>query len=328
MKQKVLITGASGFIGLHLIEAALAMGLDVDAGVRKTSRIDHLSKYPVGFVYLDFTDKDHLLEALEAGQYQYIIHAAGVTRAGSQSAYNTVNADYTDCLAKAVQEMKHPVKKLIYISSLAAVGPLQQPDDLISEQTPPAPVTMYGKSKLLAEEQLSHYDLPWVILRPTAVYGPGDKDIFILMKAISRGIEPYIGKAPQQLSFIFVKDLAVAAVNTLFSEHYGQAYIISDGQVYDRYDLANITKHWLDKRTLRVHVPTALMKTIAASMERAYGWFHKIPVINREKLNELQAINWGCNISKARLELGFEPSYNLRNGLPVTLDWYRQHQWL
>ncbi|MGI8637956.1 MAG: NAD-dependent epimerase/dehydratase family protein [Segetibacter sp.] len=328
MKQKVLITGASGFVGFHLVEAALAKNLDVYAAIRKSSDIRHLSSHKINYTYLDFNSVEGLAKELEEKQYDFIIHAAGTTKAISQDEYNKVNSLYTINLAKAAAKSGVPLKKMVFISSLAAIGPLHQIVDLITENTPPRPVSSYGKSKLLAEEQLEILQLPLIILRPTAVYGSRDKDIFIILKTFNKGFEPYIGKIDQQLSFIYVKDLAAASITSLFtSDKTNGAYNITDGNCYGRYEMANIAKKVLNKKTLKVHLPLSVVKGFTILLEKSYGWFGKTPAVNLEKLNELTAANWCCSIEKAKHHLQFKPAYNLQDGLKETLEWYKQNQW-
>jgi nucleoside-diphosphate-sugar epimerase len=328
MKQKVLITGASGFVGFHLIEAALEKGLDVYAAVRKSSDIKHLSSYNIKYIYLDFTNLDSLEKVLKEINYNFIIHAAGTTKAKNQEEYNLINTSYTINLAKAAAKSGTALQKILFVSSLAALGPLNKTDQLITENTLPAPVTAYGKSKLLAEEQLNRIDLPLIVLRPTAVYGSRDKDIFIILKTFSRGLEPYIGKKQQQLSFVYVKDLALAAVNALFTTATANGtYNITDGNCYNRYDMANITKNVLSKKTVKFHLPLPIVKGLALLLETTYGMFGKTPALNLEKLNELTALNWCCNIEKARKNLNYSPAYDLQQGLKEALDWYKKNQW-
>ncbi|MCW3106078.1 MAG: UDP-glucose 4-epimerase [Segetibacter sp.] len=329
MKQKVLITGASGFVGFHLIEAALAKGLDVYAAIRKSSDIKHLASYNINYTYPDFTSVESLEKELKEKQYNFIIHAAGTTKAKNQEEYNRVNASYTINLAKAAANIGNGLQKMVFISSLAALGPLKQTKELITENTTPGPVTAYGKSKLLAEEQLKEIKLPLIVLRPTAVYGSRDKDIFIILKTFNKGFEPYIGSKAQQLSFVYVKDLASASVNSLFtSDEANGTYNITDGNCYDRYEMANITKNVLNKKTFKFHLPLRVVKGLAIILEKTYGFLDKTPALNLEKLNELTAVNWCCNIDKAKSRLDFKPAYNLKQGLKEALEWYKLNQWL
>ena len=331
MKEKVLITGASGFVGFHLIEAALAKGLDVYAAVRKGSDIKHLKEYDIRFCELDYTNSSLLAEQLAAAGFTYIIHAAGATRAATQQTYDTINADYAFNLASAaVTGLGTVLKKFVFVSSLAAVGPLESRLRLITEDTVPAPVTAYGRSKLLAEQKLKTLpSLPLVVLRPTAVYGPRERDIFIMLRSIHRGMEPYIGRvADQKLSFVYVKDLAAVVINSLFFSVSQMTFNISDGGNYDQYELANVSKQILNKKTIRFHLPYNVVKGMAFALEKWSAWRGKTPVLNREKLHELTAINWQCSIEKAKMHLHFRPQYPLEQGLRETLQWYRSNKWL
>jgi len=331
MKEKVLITGASGFIGFHLIEAALGRGLDVYAAVRPGSDVRHLKEYDIRFCELDYTNEQQLAEQLAATGFKYIIHAAGTTRAGSQKMYDTVNAAYAFNLASAaVKGLGDRLQKFVFMSSLAAVGPLSTSRlQLITEDTAPAPVTAYGRSKLLAEQQLKALtSLSLVVLRPTAVYGPRERDIFIMLRSIHRGLEPYIGRIGQQLSFVYVKDLVAVTINSLFSNVSHKTFNISDGRGYDQYELANLTKQILNKKTVRLHLPHTMVKGMAFALEKWSGWWGKTPVLNREKLHELTAINWQCSIENATTQLGYRPQYPLEQGLRETLQWYRLNKWL
>jgi nucleoside-diphosphate-sugar epimerase len=328
MRERVLITGASGFLGFHIIEAAQKMGLEVYAAVRKSSDVKHLASFNIQYTYPDFSSISGLKKELEEKQYHYIIHAAAVTKAGSEDEYNKVNADYTYHLGKAAEMAAINLKKFVFVSSLAAIGPLQQLNGMITENTKPQPVTYYGKSKLLAEEKLLTLNLPLTIIRPTAIYGPREKDILILFKTIAKGWEPYIGKLPQQLSFVYVKDVADIIVNALFSKHRHTAYNISDGGMYNRYEMADYAKGLLDKKTTRVYLPGRMARMLAFTLEKTYALVHKVPAFNRDKLYELTAMNWNCSIEKAKMELGFAPRYNLVFGLMETLEWYKKNKWI
>lgn len=326
MKQRVLITGASGFVGYHLIEEALKNDLEVYAAVRKSSQIDHLKNLDIKFTYPDYRNELALQQEIELNKYDYIIHAAGVTSARNANEYNVINAGYTRNLAKAAEAAG--VKKFVLISSLAAVGPLKTLNGIITEETPPKPVTAYGKSKLLAEKQVkATAALDYTILRPTAVYGPRDKDIFIALKQFAKGFEPHIGKFEQKLSFIYVKDLAKASVRALYKGS-RKTYNIADGNFYDRYELAQSTKNVLGIKTIKVHLPVNFVKLIAGLAEIIGYLRHKAPALNREKLNELAAVNWFCSIDQAKYDLGFYPEYDLKAGIKASITWYKANQWL
>ncbi|UEG51771.1 NAD-dependent epimerase/dehydratase family protein [Mucilaginibacter daejeonensis] len=327
MKQRVLITGASGFVGFHLIEAALKAGYEVYAAVRKSSKVNHLKDLDIQYAYTNFNSVEALQEEIEQNKYDHIIHAAGVTKANSASEYDAVNTTYTVNLAKAAVASKR-IQKFVFVSSLAAVGPLPSIEGCLNEESTQAPVTAYGQSKKRAEEALKNIEgLNYVILRPTAVYGPRDKDILIVLKQFANRFEPYIAKMDQHLSFIYVKDLAQACVLGL-SHGQREAYLLSDGKRYDRYEMANITKRLLNISTFRIHLPLPVVKVIAQMAESVSRVTKKASALNVEKLNELTAANWICSIDKARQELEFSPKYDLEKGLEETLTWYKANKWL
>jgi UDP-glucose 4-epimerase len=328
MKEKVLITGASGFVGYHLIIEALKNDLEVFAAVRKNSKIDHLKDLNIQYVNLDYTDVSALKEELKAQQYHYIIHAAGITRARSVAEYNQVNANYTANLAQAAAELGSTLKKFVLISSLAAIGPLKTLDGIITEASPSNPITAYGQSKLLAEQKLRAIkNLNYTILRPTAVYGPRDTGIFIFFKQISNRIEPYIGRAQQKLSFIYVADLAMASIKALNAGDM-KTYNLSDGNYYDRYQLGLLTSHILNVKTLKFHLWVNFVKLIAGISEKVSSLRNTAPILNIEKLNELTAVNWSCSIDPVKQDLEFYPQYSLEGGLQETLKWYQDNKWL
>ncbi|WP_299825655.1 NAD-dependent epimerase/dehydratase family protein [uncultured Pontibacter sp.] len=330
MRERVLITGASGFVGYHLVEAATQAGMEVYAAIRPSSEVGHLAPFNIKYTTLDFKDTSALVKELEDKQYHYIIHAAGITKAKTAQEYNKVNATFTQNLASAATKASIPLKKFVFISSLAALGPVSYTDTMgINEQSKAQPVTAYGKSKLLAEQHLSEFEsLPLTILRPTAVYGPREKDIFIILKTLNLGVEPYISRKPQWLSFVYVKDLAKAVMLALGASINHASYNVSDGNTYDRYALASITKRVLGKKTVKFHIPVGMMNVMASLLEAAYAASDKTPALNKEKLNELTAENWNCSIAKIRKDLGFVPEYDLEHGLELTLKWYKENNWL
>ncbi|GAA4201770.1 NAD(P)-dependent oxidoreductase [Pedobacter jeongneungensis] len=329
MKKRVLITGATGFVGYHLIKSALANGMEVYANVRNSAAAEHLKAFQINYVDLDFESIYLLKENIEANKYDYIVHAAAVTKAKSLTDYNKINATYTRNLAVASSKSAHAIEKFIFISSLAALGPLKQKNEKLTEKSASKPVTQYGISKALAETYLAQVpDLPLIIFRPTAVYGPREKDIFILIKTIKAGLELYIGKQEQELSFVYATDLADVIIKALTSDVVGKAYNISDGAVYRRSSLADYVSKALGKKTVTVNVPVPLIKGLAWGMERLYGVFNKIPALNVDKIKELTALNWGCDIKNIQKDFGFVPQFGLEQGINETISWYRKNNWL
>ncbi len=233
--KKVLITGASGFIGSFLVEEALKRNYEVYAGVRKSSSRKYLLNSAIRFFEMDFSQKDILKKEIEnAPRFDYIIHAAGVVKSCNKKDFITINYHYTKELIEILKNTDKVPDKFIFISSLAVFGPgnenTLQP---IKPTDNPHPVTMYGKSKLLAEQFiLSLTSFPYIILRPTGVYGPREKDYFIVYKSFKQGIESYIGRKEQYLTFLYVTDLSKLVFDALKSKIAGKAYFVTDLKQY------------------------------------------------------------------------------------------------
>lgn len=326
MQKKILITGANGFVGYHLLKASIEAGLETYAGVRQGSDISHLDGMRLHYAYLDYADLESLMKDFAHQQYDYIIHAAGATKAADDEAYKKVNAEFTTNIAVAAESICP--KKFLFISSLAALGPIQYGNNnVLMHDSEPNPVTGYGRSKLLTENYVKALSgLNWNIVRPTAVYGPREKDLLILIKTIKKGFEIYLGKNRQILSFIHVRDLADATLRVCFSDHVHKTYNISDGKTYDTEKLFNIIKKELNRKTVKITIPIGVLRLAADVTERFNKG--KISILNRDKISELVAENWNCSIKKAQDELSFTPRYDLKKGMKDTIRWYKINQWI
>ncbi|MEM1319349.1 MAG: NAD(P)-dependent oxidoreductase [Bacteroidota bacterium] len=327
--KKVLITGSSGFVGSFLVEECLERGLEVYAGVRASSSRQFLQDDRIHFFEMNFEDLPHLRQQCKAIDFDYVIHCAGLTKAESEEGYMKVNCTYTQNLIECLGEGRG-LEKFVFISSLAAYGPAdQQEEDLVREALPPRPITAYGRSKLAAEQYIKGLqDFPYLIFRPTAVYGPREKELLAFYKIINRGIEPYIGFNQQQLTFIYVRDLVRIIADSLKASVTQAAYFVSDGQSYPAQYLGQLTRESLSKRTFKIHVPLALVRGFAVITEQLGRISGKYPLFNLEKVKELESLNWKCDIRPLQEDLGFQPRYLLDAGIPETMAWYKKHNWL
>lgn len=184
--EKILITGASGFVGSFLVEEALDRGLEVYAGIRKTSSKEFLTDRRINFFIMDFSDETALEEQLEATKFDYVIHCAGVTKADSKQGFFKYNFELTKTFVETLQVVQPNLKKFIYISSLASYGPADNhPGEMVLESDTPHPIDTYGESKLATEQWLQALpEFPYIIFRPTAIYGPREQEIFIFLKLL------------------------------------------------------------------------------------------------------------------------------------------------
>lgn len=336
-KKKVLITGASGFIGGFLVKAALNRGYEVWAGVRPTSSRANLQDERIRFVCLQLNDLEILSSQLsshkeEHGVWDYVIHNAGLTKTFNKDNFWRVNAEYTHNLIKALQLSEALPKKFLLMSSLSTFG---GGNDRTFEPIRPKdiqqPATAYGKSKLEAENYVrSQTYFPYIILRPTGVYGPGDRDYFMEIKSIRSGFDFAVGSSPQQLTFIYVKDLAEVAFMALESaKAINREYLVADGDVYSDEDFAHIIQEILGKKHLfRARIPAPLVYIACVCSEWIGKLLRKGMTLNTDKYHILKQRNWICDGSLLREELGFQPAYTLREGLKEAIAWYRENKWI
>lgn len=335
--KRILITGASGFIGKHLVAEALSRGYEVCAGIRASSSKDGLKGERITFMDLIYGNPEEMARQLDFymdnfGAFDYVIHNAGLTKALDKQDFYRVNALYTDNLLKAFALSGNKPGKFLLMSSLSTFGAGDEknftPVNLTDSQDPQ---TEYGKSKLLAENYVrSQNALPYLILRPTGVYGPGDKDYLMEVKSIRRGFHFSIGSTPQRITFIYVKDLAAAAFMALENKNLlNREYFVADGDVHTGDEFAAILKKLLDKRfLLHMRVP-GWMAYIACLCIEGLGKLARKPVtLNTDKYKILKQRNWICDTAPLRDETGFTSSRNLQKGLEESIAWYKEKGWL
>lgn len=332
MQKNLLITGASGFIGSYLVETALQKGYHTVAAIRPTSNKQYIKDPAVDFLELDFSTDQSLDHAIREfvnkyGKIDYLIHNAGLTRANKNEEYDQVNFDNTVRLVHALQRNQQVPEKFVLISSLAAYGPAKNAA-AVKAGDAKEPLTAYGRSKLKAEQFLySLKDFPFVIINPTAVYGPKDKDVFFLINSIQKGFEVYIGNSAQLLSFVHAADLTEAIFIAMESTVVAQNFLVSDLQVYTSKAFNQQIKTILQKKTLALVLPVALVRTVAVFAEMLGAITGKVPILNRERLKEFEAPNWAVDATEIAA-LGYQPKYQLAAGLENAIRWYKEQGWL
>ena len=209
-KTVALVTGASGFVGSHLAETLAAQKTKVKMLVRKTSRIPFSPTPEMEFCYRDVTDPNSVRTAMKGVTLVY--HVAGLRRGADYSAYERVNAEGTRNVCQAAAE-GGTVKRLVYVSSLSAAGPSALGEE-IDETAPCHPISFYGMTKrqgeVIALGFQDKFDV--VVLRPAAVYGPRETDIFEYFKMVRSGLVVNGGDGKQPVSFIYVADVVEATL--------------------------------------------------------------------------------------------------------------------
>lgn len=334
--KKIIITGASGFIGGFLVEKALALGYQTWAGIRQSSSREYLQDSDILFLELDFANKERLTEQLRGfkqlfGDIDYIIHNAGVTKCLDAADFDRINFRYTANFVDALKDAGCIPEKFVLMSSLSAFGvgdetgytPMRLTDT-------PHPNTAYGASKLKAEEYLRNTpDFPHVILRPTGVYGPREKDYYLMLKTVKSGLDVGAGFKPQHLTFIYVKDLVDAAFRALESPVKNKSYFVADGDVYTDKEYTALVKKVLGKKhVVSLKVPLFILKFVSIVAETFSRISKKPSTLNRDKYKIMKQRNWECDIEPLKKDLGFSAQYNLEEGLRESVAWYKENGWL
>ena len=334
--KSILITGAGGFIGGFLVEEALRRGYDTWAAVRSTTSREFLTDERIHFIELDYTDQDRLEDTLrdhmgEWGRWDYVVHNLGVTKSTNYQDFGKVNYGYLKALVDAMQVTNMTPDVFLLMSSLSVMGPgdekTYQP---FKSNDVPLPNTYYGVSKLKAETYLQSLEgFPYTIFRCTGVYGPRERDYYLMIKSIKRGFDFSVGFDKQMLTFIYVKDLVTAVMDALEKGPLHQAYFISENKGYTQQEFRKIVCEELGKKfVIPVTCPLWVVKRVCAIAE----WIGKVTLkastLNRDKYKILKQRNWLCDTSDARRDFGFNPQYSLREGIREAIAWYREAGWL
>lgn len=326
--MKVLITGASGFLGSHIAEAFAAAGHDVRLLLRETSSRQFLS-FPYEEATGDVTDAHSLLAAVEGADA--VVHAAGLIRARDACEFHAVNEHGTTNLLRAVAERAPDLKRFIYISSQSAHGPaprgVPRPHD-----AQPKPVSAYGRSKLAGEVALRGSPLAdqSVIFRMPVIYGPRDPALLAFFKAVRYRVAPLLRGGKNKLSVIYATDAASAVVEATTAEADvgGRTYSPEDGAVYRWRDLLTAIEQAHGARALMVPVPEAGYSAAALASEMFGRVTGQPQVFDRDKVREMRRRAWVCSSQDLQRDLGWRPRVQIEEGARLTYEWYRSAGWL
>jgi nucleoside-diphosphate-sugar epimerase len=326
----VLLTGGSGFLGSHVAEQLSRAGRKVKALVRKTSNTKFLAQLPhVELVEGAVDDRRSFLEA--ARGVTAIVHVAGLVKARGPEEFFRVNTEGTINALDAARAAGSSLRRFVLVSSLAAAGPSDAEGRPVACDAEPRPVTHYGKSKLAAERAAlaAKDELPITILRPPAVYGPRDREILALFKALKLGVLPYMGTTTNKLSMIYGQDCALACVAAIDAEiASGSTFFLDDGSVYTLEELILHVERALGKRAwLRFPIPKTVIKTAALASELYGKATNRAVMLTRDKCNELFD-QWVCDGAEARQSLGWQPATSFEEGARLTVAWYQEAGWL
>jgi dihydroflavonol-4-reductase len=315
----ILVTGATGFIGTHLVARLAALGRSVRCLVRRKVPLPD----GVEAVFADLAGDSSLDDALRG--VDTIIHLAGVTKALSAADYYKGNARATETLLRALQGR---AVRLVHVSSLAAIGP--SPDGTpVAEDAEPHPLTNYGRSKLEAERLVRRLFPQAVIVRPPVVYGPRDTDVFQLLKSISKGLVLEIEGGERWFSAIYVADLVEGLLNAADGpQGLGRAYFLANSKPASWSELSATAARIMGRHPRVLKIAPGMAKAVGFCAELWARATRTPGIISREKIAEAQCMCWTCDTRRAAAELGFQARTSLESGLALTLAWYKEAGWL
>lgn len=334
--ESILITGASGFIGSFIVEEALERKFGVWAGVRSSSSCEYLRNRKIHFLELDFAHPNELRAQLSGhkgtyNKFDYIIHCAGVTKCVNKNDFDHVNYLQTKYFVDTLRELNMIPKQFIFISTLSVFGPVQEKTYApISENDTPQPNTAYGLSKLKTELYLQSIPgFPYVIYRPTGVYGPREKDYFLMAKSIKQHTDFAVGFRRQDLTFVYVKDIVQAVFLGMEKQVSRRAYFLADGKVYNSRTFSDLIRKELGNPfVIRFRCPLIVLKVVSLLAEFWAKRRGTTSTLNSDKYRIMKQRNWQCDIAPAVEELGYMPQYDLERGVKETIAWYKDKGWL
>lgn len=331
--MKIFVTGGTGFVGSHLVDALLERGHDVVCLARdpgKAQRIFPAAPPTLSVVTGRLDDARALEEGCDG--VDAVFHLAGIVAARNRAEFMHVNGEATATLAKIAGRTAPRLANFVYVSSLAACGPCRRGHPH-TESSPPQPVSHYGWSKLAGEEAVRREGIPWTVIRPPTVYGPRDAEVLKVFKIARLGIAPVFGRGNQENSFVFAPDLAEALTSCLHPDAAEKTYFTCHEEVRTQRELAvEIHRALRPGQAARgptvLPIPPAAARLALSATGAAASLIGRRTILNRNKANEFLAEAWTCSPRAIARDLGWSAANDLHSGLRKTATWYREAGWL
>ncbi len=331
--MKAFVTGATGFVGSHLIDALRAGGHEIVCLARDPAKAKRLfGEAGPRIVRGDLSDADVLAQG--AAGADVVFHVAGLIAARDTAEFYAVNRDATARVVAAARRAAPGLQRFVYVSSLAAAGPTRR-GAVARETDPPHPVSHYGRSKLAGEEAVRSGGVPWTIVRPPTVYGPRDRETLRLFRFARYGVMPLYGDPQQELSFVHADDLASALLAATAPACAGHTYFAAHPEIAtSRHAMELIfaaARSAAGRRPatplfLRIpHPVTVAALWVLGTAARLMG---RATVLSPDKGPELLAEGWTCTAAALERDGGWRASRDLATGLGDTAEWYATHGWL
>ena len=324
-EPRVLVTGATGFVGSHVVDALRAAGQPMRALVRASSDTTRLRANDCDVRAADLTDVGAWAAALDG--IDVVLHLAAATRARDEAEYRRANVDTTAALMSVAAALPHP-PRVVFLGTLASVGPSLDGRP-VHEDAAARPLTAYGRTKLEAERiVLGSTRVPAVVLRPPAIYGPRDRDLFTFFRLARLGVQPVPAGPDRPVQLIHVRDVVSAILAAAGSNRSGRVYHIAEPAIRAWSQVSALIADAVGRHPIRVPVPRAALRAAALISEGTARLAGRSTIFNRDKVRELLAPAWICTTERAAAELDFRAAIPLEQGIRETADWYRAEGWL
>jgi nucleoside-diphosphate-sugar epimerase len=322
--MKALVTGATGFVGSHLVEALRGRGVEVTALVRSPAKAAGLAPLGVRVVAGSLHDRPALAEAV-AGQ-DVVYHVAGLVAARNEAEFLAANRDGTHNLVDSAGRAE--VQRFVLVSSMAAAGPAAKGRPLTGDE-PPRPVTAYGRSKLASERVVTASGLSWTVVRPPTVYGPRDLEVLKIFRLARLGIAPVLGDGTQELSMVHAADLAEALIRGgSCPAAVGRTYYACHPEIVTGAELARAVGRVMGRSPALIRVPAPIGRGVLRVTEAAARLAGQTTILTADKANEFFQPAWTGDPGPLTQDTGWHATRDLRRGLEETYRWYRTAGWL
>ena len=330
MNKKLLVVGAGGFIGGFIADEGLRRGFDTYVAVRESTSRRYLTDERLHFVVLDYDNEEAMAQSLnealpEGEKWDFIIYNLGATKCANYLDFNRINYNYLRSFVEVLQDLDKIPQRFLFMSSLSALGMGDEKNYTpITSSTIPNPNTRYGLSKIKAETYLETIpDFPYIIFRPTGVYGPHEKDYLMMIKSIDSHWDFGVGYRKQLLTFIYVEDLVNAMFDAYEAGVVKKKYIISEDRCYTQKEFRDIVARELGgKWVIPMKLPMWMVYIASYVAEKWAAVQMKASTLNRDKFKIMKQRNWSCDVSDAKRDFNFNPQFSLEKGIKVTVEAY------
>jgi dihydroflavonol-4-reductase len=326
-KKISVVTGASGFVGSHLVDRLLSEGHQVKCILRKSSSKRWLEGKPVEIFDCGLFDKEGLKNVLKDADF--LFHIAGVVKSKEEEGYFKGNVETTKNLLDVLCEVNPQIKHVVITSSQTACGP-SLGGITVNEETSEHPITTYGRSKLAQEQLAKKYmnKLPISIIRPPAVFGPRDTEVYLIFKNYKMGLMTLVGFNNKKLNLVYVDDLVNGIYLASTSEKaIGQTYFIAAEEVNTWPQVSGFIAKAFGRKAINIRFPHWLVYTVAVFAQFFAMFSSKPATFNLEKARDFVQEAWTCDSSKAKRDLGYQQSISIEEAMKKTIDWYKEMKW-